>query len=240
MSRLSGNQIDQLGRRLRASQSPAPDDLEMLEALLNEHAVALHDVEEKLRELDLEPHGRLKTSDNIIGKLRRGHDSLRGIHDLAGTRVVHRMSLTEQDRFGERILQVCGDARLIDRRSTPSYGYRALHVVTRVDGRWVEIQLRTLYQDTWAQVMEKLGDIWGRQIRYGEEPDAPPEADQGGMSPSELVDGFVDALSKRIAEVEVDEDAGRIHQEQATIRRIVYDFREALRLPEVTPVPPLD
>lgn len=53
------------------------------------------------------------------------------------------------------------------------YGYRAVHVVPRVRGCRVEIQVRTHLQDQWAQAMEALGDVWGRGVRYGEGPEQP-------------------------------------------------------------------
>jgi hypothetical protein len=40
----------------------------------------------------------------------------------------------------------------------------------------VEIQVRTALQNGWAQAFERLGDEWGREIRYGEplrDPKAP-------------------------------------------------------------------
>ncbi len=39
----------------------------------------------------------------------------------------------------------------------------------------MEVQVRTVWQDRWAQIVEGLGDTWGRQIRYGE---LPPEPDR--------------------------------------------------------------
>ena len=60
-------------------------------------------------------------------------------------------------------------SELLDRRQMPSFGYRAIHVISRVERCPVEIQLRTHYQDTWAQAMEFFGDRWGRAIRYGGE-----------------------------------------------------------------------
>lgn len=62
--------------------------------------------------------------------------------------------------------------RLIDHRKTPSHGYRAVHVVVFEDGIPVEIQIGTKIQDTWAQITEKLGDAWGRGLRYGLGPDS--------------------------------------------------------------------
>ena len=46
------------------------------------------------------------------------------------------------------------------------------------------MQIRTKLQDTWAQITEKLGDAWGRGIRYGLGPDDPdrevgPEGSEG-------------------------------------------------------------
>ena len=35
------------------------------------------------------------------------------------------------------------------------------------------MQIRTAPQDQWAQLFEKLGDLWGRQIRYGDPPNNP-------------------------------------------------------------------
>jgi hypothetical protein len=37
----------------------------------------------------------------------------------------------------------------------------------------MEIQVRTKLQDAWAQISEKLGDLWGRGLRYGDGPDQP-------------------------------------------------------------------
>ncbi len=61
----------------------------------------------------------------------------------------------------------------INRREKPSHGYRAVHVIVFVDSTPMEIQVRTKLQDTWAQISEKLGDMWGRGLRYGQGPDLP-------------------------------------------------------------------
>lgn len=58
----------------------------------------------------------------------------------------------------------------IDRRAEPSSGYRAMHVIVFPDGLPVEVQVRTELQDLWAQAFERLGDRWGRAIRYGGAP----------------------------------------------------------------------
>src|SRR6266704_1936073 len=48
---------------------------------------------------------------------------------------------------------------IIDRRDTPSHGYRAVHVIVRHSGKLVEIQVRTALQHLWAELSEKLADL---------------------------------------------------------------------------------
>jgi hypothetical protein len=172
----SGSQIDKLGVRLRDQDVPTEADLRMLSELLIAHDGAMRLVADSVREIGVEPTTRLKSTGMIIEKLRRSRKlTLRHIQDLAGARVVRPMTLDEQDELVRALVRLWPDATVVDRRVTPSFGYRAVHVIPRVDGCRVEVQLRTRYQNTWAQVMETLGDVWGRQIRYGGAPDAPDE-----------------------------------------------------------------
>jgi ppGpp synthetase/RelA/SpoT-type nucleotidyltranferase len=152
-------QIEALGDRLRDSAEAAEHDLHLLEQLLLIYDEALGEAAERLRSSGLEPTTRLKTSGMIIEKLRRErHLTLRSIRDLAGARIVKRMTLDEQDQMAALVQGLWPGARLIDRRAKPSHGYRAVHIVPRVRYCPVEIQIRTLYQDGWAQTMETLGD----------------------------------------------------------------------------------
>jgi hypothetical protein len=68
-----------------------------------------------------------------------------------------------------------------------------MHVICRVDGRYVEVQVRTIYQDTVAQILEKMGDWFGRQIRYGEPPTDPdsPFTTNGTQTRQELFDNML-------------------------------------------------
>lgn len=70
------------------------------------------------------------------------------------------------------LLDVFPGAKIIDRRSKPSHGYRAVHLVPLVLGLAVEVQVRTRLQDLWAQAFERVADKAGRGIRYGV---VPPE-----------------------------------------------------------------
>jgi hypothetical protein len=50
------------------------------------------------------------------------------------------------------------------------HGYAAVHVVVFPDDAPIEIQIRTAWQHEWAELFEKLADLVGRGIRYGESP----------------------------------------------------------------------
>jgi Region found in RelA / SpoT proteins len=188
VSKFSGKQVVKLGRRLRDASTPTVADLEMLADVLLEYDHALMAAATELQGIGLKPTTRLKTSGTIIEKLsRERHLNLKIIRDLAGARIVRRMTLDEQDQVSAQIMGIWPDAGYIDRRENPSHGYRAIHIVPRIDGCQVEIQLRTEYQDLWAQGMETFGDIWGRAIRYGGEPDDPDDTGSGTTSRRDLV-----------------------------------------------------
>jgi hypothetical protein len=207
VSQFSGKQIVKLGRRLRDAEKVDPEDLAMLGEVLLEYNSALTLVSAGLTSIGLEATTRLKTSGTIIEKLRRQRSiDLKHIHDLAGARIVQRMTLNEQDAVASAIVSAFPGSELLDRRKTPSFGYRAVHVIVEIDGCHVEIQLRTHYQDTWAQTMEFLGDRWGRDIRYGGSPMDPDSRDGAPDGPTrrQLIDGlktFGDSLHA-LAEVE--------------------------------------
>ncbi|MFV2062028.1 MAG: hypothetical protein ACC726_00775 [Chloroflexota bacterium] len=121
------------------------------------------------------PSGRLKTWQTIVDKLKREPTmALSRMHDIAGTRLVESMNRMEQDvlagEIRDALAREVGPVTTVDRRRRPSFGYRAVHVVTQLDGRYVEVQVRTKMQDDWAQIVERLGDSWGRQVRYGDAP----------------------------------------------------------------------
>ncbi len=207
MTEFSGKQIVKLGKRLRDDPEPDPEDLKMLGEVLLTYDGALTETSARLTAIDLEATTRLKTSATIVDKLRRQPSiDLRHIHDLAGARIVQRMTLDQQDDVASAIRRVFPGSELLDRREQPSHGYRAVHIIVRVNDCPVEIQLRTHYQDTWAQAMEFFGDRWGREIRYGGHPNDPNSHDGSPEGPTrkETVEGLItfgDALHA-LAEVE--------------------------------------
>lgn len=108
-----------------------------------------------------------KSTPSIIAKLRRQPTlKLTQIQDIAGLRVV----LTDrysQDIFIKRIQSLFSNSKVIDRRTKPSYGYRAVHLVVSIFSRPVEVQLRTEMQHAWAHLSEQLADSLGHDLKYG-------------------------------------------------------------------------
>lgn len=169
---VSKSQIDKLGDRLRKG-TPREGDDEMLFALLESRRQVLSAVVERLRTIQLpdgtrlEPSSRVKTIGTLLEKLQREKGGLSSINDLVGARVVVGESRRIQDMVRDRLLQEFPGARAIDRRVTPSSGYRAVHVVVSIEDAKVEVQVRTTLQHQWAETYERAADKFGREIRYG-------------------------------------------------------------------------
>lgn len=115
--------------------------------------------------------GRTKTLTTLREKLiRMGGHQLPVVRDLAGLRIVGELTLDEQDRVLRGALAGLGvptaDFKVIDRRRSPTRGYRALHAEFPLRGVRVELQVRTALQHTWAEIYERAADGFGRTIRY--------------------------------------------------------------------------
>lgn len=89
------------------------------------------------------------------------------MQDITGCRL-NVVDIREQDGALERLLGVFPGARVVDRRHDPHLGYRAIHLIPVLDGRQVEIQIRTLWQDLWANLSESMADKVGSGLKYGE------------------------------------------------------------------------
>lgn len=154
-------QIDRLGNRLRDG-SPSDDDLRLLDAYRRSFLPAYEEVTSRIRSsLALEPSGRpAKTIASISDKLRRETIRLSQIQDIAGCRIVVDGGLEEQDQVTSRLQQLFSEAAIVDRRVHPSHGYRAVHVIVNLQGRLVEVQVRTLLQHVWAELCEKIDDAY--------------------------------------------------------------------------------
>lgn len=167
MAEFSKSQIDRLGDRLRKGP-PSDADLRLLDEYRRSFGPAYDFVIRTIRDkLQLEPTGRpAKSTSSITEKLRRESIRLSQVQDVAGCRVIVGDTL-DQDRTIARLREIFQDCKVIDRRTTPSYGYRAVHVIVTTEGLNVEIQVRTSLQHLWAEYSERLADVVDSSIKYG-------------------------------------------------------------------------
>jgi len=121
-----------------------------------------------VRKLRITVTGRpSKSTVAIVEKLRRETARLSQIQDIAGCRVVV-PDIASQNKLLDLLVLMLGGADIDDKRETPTHGYRAIHIVTKHNGRPVEIQLRTRSQHAWAEISEKMADAFGQSIKYGQ------------------------------------------------------------------------
>lgn len=79
--------------------------------------------------------------------------------------------VADQERVVGLLVGALPHATVADRRAQPSHGYRAVHVIAKVSGLPVEIQVRTSLQHLWAELSEKLSDVVDPSLKYGGGPD---------------------------------------------------------------------
>jgi putative GTP pyrophosphokinase len=164
---MTKNQADQLGARLRKGDV-SEADLRLLDSYRRSFEQAYEHVIVVIREtLKLEPTGRpAKSTTSIVEKLRRESIRLTQVQDIAGCRVVVE-DIELQDKAVGELARVFGDTTVVDRREKPSHGYRAVHVIVKVSGKHIEVQVRTALQHLWAEFSEKLSDRIDPMIKYG-------------------------------------------------------------------------
>jgi uncharacterized protein YgfB (UPF0149 family) len=223
--KISISATNRLGRSIR-TDGLTQANRERLELVLEDAFASLMEVSVALQSgiptVAFTP--RLKTVGTIAEKLQRERSmALSRMRDIAGIRIVEDMNRVEQDVLVREIREVLQGGHLVDRRVDPSFGYRAVHLEVPCERGFVEIQVRTLPQDQWAQIVERLGDIWGRQVRYGGLPDDPDRDLGGGVSRrelyeivvglSELVDEQEARLSQLLWDKIPDEDERRLESE---------------------------
>ena len=115
---------------------------------------------------------RLKRKPQIIRKLKRLSVRLVQLQDIAGARIVvpsnndvdTLLSLIEGRIKSQSSIKIdaVADYRQTGREDS---GYRALHVVLAIDGRSVELQLRSEAQHYWAEQIERTSVIYGYHLK---------------------------------------------------------------------------
>jgi Region found in RelA / SpoT proteins len=204
---ISKSALNRIGDRIAQQDPPSQVDLDQLNAILLEYDAHLAIVVGQLALLGFSPGFRVKTKDVLIEKLRREDKmELARVQDLAGARVVIEGTRVDQDIAVAQIVDhfrafTGAEVKPYDRRANPSHGYRAVHIVVKIDGVPIEIQVRTHLQNGWAQAIENFARSWGRGIRYGLGPDKPNESVGGGLTRRELFETLI-SLADHIDKIE--------------------------------------
>jgi putative GTP pyrophosphokinase len=95
------------------------------------------------------------------------------MQDIAGARIVVASPDLQEAALQALLRLFANDEPRVtkDTREEPDrYGYRAVHLVVRLRGRLAEIQLRTVLQDRWAQLVERVDGTLGSDLKHGRGP----------------------------------------------------------------------
>ena len=162
----SNSAIDRLGKRI--CEQLTGDDLILLDQYRRSFGSAYDQVVTEVRRVSgVEVSGRpAKSTASIVGKLRRESVRLSQMQDMAGCRLVVE-NRDAQEKVIKGLVLSNPNAAIFDRRSNPSNGYRAVHLVLTIMDRTVEVQVRTELQHLWAELSEKLSDKHGIEVKYG-------------------------------------------------------------------------
>lgn len=184
---LTTSRVNRAGRILRRwpeqhPQGAAPDVREALDvvaAFRAAHELPLAAVRDVLRAVLLaegcpvDVSERLKRTDTIVDKLRRQPSmALARMQDIGGCRAVV-ATIADLRRVQARLVRELEPVSADDyvARPRPS-GYRAVHLVARVEGRHMEVQLRTRRMHRWAATVEELAIEWSPRLKNDEGPPA--------------------------------------------------------------------
>lgn len=214
---LSKTQIDRLGDRLRGDTITEQDLIN-----LDEYRRSFGEAYEKVirtigEQLQIETTGRAaKSTASIVEKLRRESIRLTQMQDIAGCRIIV-PDLRDQDLAVASLQKVSPQTTIVDRREKPSYGYRAVHIIAKISGNLVEIQVRTTMQHLWAELSEKLSDVIAPEIKYGGGPDIPRKVLAGISESIATIENLKDDIAQVTAQTKDDKQQKRLKELQKSV-----------------------
>jgi ppGpp synthetase/RelA/SpoT-type nucleotidyltranferase len=179
MSQISGNALKKLGKRLR-NEMAQEGDLQLLETYRQSFDPILLTTASEIKDRIGKLHincllaGRAKRTKSILRKLvREPSMDLSRMTDIVGLRIVV-LSQLEQDAVLDALTMAYPEARISDYRS-PDRIYKAIHFSLSFEKKRLEIQVRTIAQQLWANESESFGErakegqLDNRQREYLEE-----------------------------------------------------------------------
>lgn len=164
---LSKTSIDRIGERIR-KEGRTVETIPLLSEYQKEFYTPYKKVERILTEkMRLEITGRpIKSFLSTQEKLNRIKSRLSQVQDISGCRSIC-YNLSVQDEIISSAKSWFKDLEIDDKRESPTNNYRAVHLIAKIDGRPIEIQIRTTIQHFWASISESLADRHGQEIKYG-------------------------------------------------------------------------
>lgn len=197
---MSKSKIDELGKQLRhAATEGVALDVVALDAYRESFSDAINGVQKMLRSANLtEFTSRTKSTASVVAKLlRQPKTRLSQVQDILGLRLVAD-DLKQQEALMVELTRIFSDSKPQDRRLSPQYGYRAVHLIVKFNGLPIEIQVRSQLQQYWAQYSEMMADQHGQELKYG-----------GGAI---QIRSFLENLSSEAAQLEQQLDRQNIRQ----------------------------
>jgi len=126
-------------------------DLKDIEAVSRAHSDSLDVIKEDVQSLGYKTKSRIKSLQSVLNKLKRKY--LDDIRDFAGLRIF----INDEDdarKLGRYIQNTYKIIKFKDFYKTPGLGgYEALHYIVEIEGRPVEVQLKTKEQQKKADEM---------------------------------------------------------------------------------------
>ena len=171
---LSNGEIDQLGDRLR-NNCQKDGDLKKLDEFrqtysdIDAQAYSLiRDTLQACRDKLVITKRKRKTRQSIVDKLcRQKKLRLSQMQDISGCRIVVREGAQLSCQVNKQLVNAFKENQLrIQSKPRNKDGYRAIHLIVKINKKSYEIQLRTLAQDVFANLVESLSDK-ENTLKYG-------------------------------------------------------------------------
>ena len=226
------SQVRRAGERLRKHKTASAADRQIYSDYRDTFAEPLREVAEKIGSFaeGAPVQSRLKRFETVVEKLRRSTSDLSRLEDIGGCRVVL-PTITEQHQVLDSIRRTWEVVRERDYQTTPRDGYRARHIVVRAHGRPVEVQVRTMWEDMWANASEALANSIDPEIKYG---GGPPDVRRVLDDASVLCAGLDAAAVSRDPGARESPDLGRALNELLTGAAAAIQLRALASIPSDT------
>lgn len=99
---------------------------------------------------------RIKSSESVMHKLKQKHMTLDELHDIIGIRIICSFN-DEIYTISDWVSMHFKVIEIKDYMENPKpSGYRSYHMIIEYDHQVVEIQIRTIAQDCWANLEHKI------------------------------------------------------------------------------------